>query len=138
MQDPGLAGPEQSLGRGGVHKPLIKEQAHGWIDRWKDEWTDKQLLKAGGAVGGQRIERQEYKLGSPGQSVKEKRFLVCVGRGKQQSSSVYLGQSLLERDKLRGHVERWPGDQGQFPLCSQLAGNLIWDLGPSGPQAFLL
>lgn len=58
--------------------------------------------------------------------------------GKQQSSGLSLGQSLLERDKLWGHMERWPGGQGQFPLCSQFTGNLIWGLSPSGPQAFLL
>lgn len=111
MQDPGLPGPEQGLGHGGVRQPLIKEGAHGWIDRWRDEWTDKQLLKAGRAVGGQRKERQEDKLGSPGESVKEKRFLVHVGGETAEQQPLSRAEFTGKRQALgpHGKMARRPG-----------------------------
>jgi len=62
-------------------------------------------------VGGQRIERQEYKLGSPGESVKEKRFLVCAVRKTAEQQPISRAEFTGKRQALgpRGEVARRPG-----------------------------
>lgn len=89
--------------------------------------------------GGQRIERQEYKLQEAQGKVSKKKVPCMCGAGKQQSSSVYLGQSLHGKRQAAGPREEVARRPGQFLMAAHnCAGNLIWDLGPSGPQAFLL
>ena len=55
------------------------------MDGWIDGWMGGQMIMAASSyVGGQRIEREEYKF-KPEREYKRK--FPCVGGGKQKSSS---------------------------------------------------
>ena len=88
-------------------------------------------------MGGQRKERQEYKLGSPGQSVKEKRFLVCVGGETAEQPPLYRAEFTGKRQVLgpRGKMARRPGSVSSLLTTHWQPYLGSWPLWASGISA---
>lgn len=100
-----------------------------------DRRMDGQMaVEPGSEVGGQRIERDKYKLRSPRESEKEK-VSVCMRDWGSRKTATNVYSRAYWRVTSPGPHER-SGDWGDFPRFSQLAGHLAQGPAPAGPQLF--